>query len=304
MIHASRPDAIAACVERSKHNLRFNILTREPRCRTLILLLMISPFNASSKLTFLTRLGFGARGLIYIVIGFLIIGTGRNEDPAGALQYLGDGAGRPLLFVMVAGLIAYGVWRISDAAFNVERHDSDQKGMIERMGAATSGSVHLLLAWQAIRLIQGLNSTSGGSQENAQSALQLPGGAVLLTTVGVVLIGVGILQLYKAWKAKFLRHLEAEIASRPRALWSGRAGYAARGLVFMITGFFVLKAGVEERASEAGGMAQALSWLSSPVDMLVAAGLFCFGVFSLIEARYRILHDVPVDGIARRVTGR
>lgn len=265
---------------------------------------MTKSVDASAKLTVLTRLGFATRGLLYCAIGFLVIGAGRNEDPAGALQYLGNGAGQPLLLIMVAGLVAYGVWRISDAAFNVERHDSDRKGMVERIGAATSGIAHLFLAWQAVRLIQDLKSISSGSQENAQAALQLPGGAALLMAVGVVLIGVGVLQLYKAWKATFLSHLEAEIARRPWALWSGRAGYAARGLVLILIGVFALKAGIQEQASGVGGMAQALAWLSSPLDMLVAAGLFCFGVFSLIEARYRKLHDVPVDGIFRRVTGR
>jgi hypothetical protein len=27
--------------------------------------------------------------------------------------------------------------------------------------------------------------------------------------------------------------------------------------------------------------------------------LLCFGIFSLIQARFRILHDVPVEDIAR-----
>jgi len=47
------------------------------------------------------------------------------------------------------------------------------------------------------------------------------------------------------------------------------------------------------------GMEQALVWLDKPWDQLVAAGLFCFGVFSLAEARFRMIHDVPVAEIAR-----
>ncbi len=31
----------------------------------------------------------------------------------------------------------------------------------------------------------------------------------------------------------------------------------------------------------------------------MAIGLMMFGVFSLIEARYRVIHDVPVEGAAR-----
>jgi hypothetical protein len=64
----------------------------------------------------------------------------------------------------------------------------------------------------------------------------------------------------------------------------------------MISSYFLLNAGLENQASEAGGTAEALSWLTNPWDLLVAIGLFAFGLFSLVEARYRRLHDVPVDG--------
>ena len=259
--------------------------------------------NANAKLTTLTRIGFATRGLLYIVIAFLVIRTGQAEDPSGALQYLGESAGRVLLVIMAAGLVAYGIWRLFDARFDIERHGNDRKGVFERLGAGASGVVHLLLAWQAVRLIRGLASTGGGSQEGAQATLALPGGAIILMLGGVVLAGLGVVQLVKAWKGKFLRYLEPAVARQPWARWSGRAGYAARGVVFMISGYFLLKAGFQEQASEAGGMAQALSWLTSPTDIVIAAGLFCFGLFSLIEARFRVLHDVPVDGIARHVTG-
>jgi hypothetical protein len=258
--------------------------------------------DASARLTTLTRVGFAARGLLYIVIALLVIRAGRAESPSGALQYLGEGGGRVLLVVMAAGLFAYSLWRLADAAFDIERHGSRQEGLMERLGAAASGLVHLFLAWQAVRLIQGAASAGDGTREGARTALQLPGGGTLVAAAGVVLLGVGIFQLIKAVKGTFLRHLEPRIARQPWAQWSGRAGYAARGFVFLISSFFLLKAGLQERASEAGGTAEALSWLSSPLDVLVALGLFAFGLFSLIEARFRILHDVPVDGVVRRAT--
>jgi hypothetical protein len=261
--------------------------------------------DAHARLTTLTRVGFAARGLLYIVIALLVIRAGRAENPSGALQYLAQGGGRVLLVVMAAGLVAYSLWRLADAAFDVERHGSDQDGIRERLGAAASGAVHLLLAWQAVRLIQGVASAGGdGTRGGARTALQLPGGATLVVVAGAVLLGVGAFQLVKAAKASFLRHLEPSVARQPWAKWSGRAGYAARGLVFLISGAFLIKAGLEERASEAGGTAEALSWLSSPLDVLVALGLFAFGVFSLIEARFRVLHDVPVGGMVGRATGR
>lgn len=256
--------------------------------------------NASAQLTTLTRIGFAARGLLYLVIAFLVIGTGRAEDPSGALQYLGQGGGRVLLILMVAGLAAYGLWRLADAAFDIERHGSTGKGALERAGAGVSGLLHLFLAWQGVQLVRGVASASDGTREGAQTALQLPGGAAMVALAGVVLLGAGAFQLVKAVKGSFLKYLEPRVASRPWVQWSGRAGYAARGFVFLISAVFLLKAGLEEQASEAGGTAQALAWLSSPFDVLVALGLFGFGLFSMVEARFRVLHDVPVEGVARR----
>jgi hypothetical protein len=253
--------------------------------------------DASRTLTLLTRLGFAARGLLYLVIGLLVLRTGRAEDPSGALRLLAEGGGKILLTVMIAGFLAYGLWRLADAAFNIERHETGSKGLRERIGAAASGIVHLLLAWQAIRLLRGAGqSGGGGAEQGAQSALQIPGGQAALAIAGLILLGVGLLQLFKAYKASFLKHLEPGIARQPWARWTGQGGYAARGLVFLISGGFLFAAGLKEQASEAGGMAEALSWLTSPWDTLVALGLLLFGLYSLIEARFRVLHDVPVDG--------
>ncbi|MEG3086436.1 DUF1206 domain-containing protein [Sphingomonas sp. PB4P5] len=260
--------------------------------------------NASARLTTLTRIGFATRGILYLVIAFLVIRAGRAEDPSGALQYVGDGAGRILLSVMAVGLGAYGVWRLCDAAFDIERHGADRKGVMERVGAAISGIVHLLLTWQAVRLIRGLGSGGNGAREGTQVALDLPGGTLLVMVGAVILFGVGILQLVKAAKGSFLDYLEPHIASQPWARWSGRAGYAARGVVFVICSYLLFKAGMNDQASQAGGMAQALSWLTSPADIVIAIGLIGFGVFSLIEARFRIIHDVAVGDLARHATGR
>ena len=262
--------------------------------------------DANARLTTLTRIGFAARGLLYLVIAYLIIRTGRTEDVSGALSYLGEGGGRLLLIVMAAGLIGYGLWRLADAAFNIEHHENSKKGTAQRIGAGASGVVHLLLAWQAIRIIRGAAQSSGGNgaQEGAQTALGLPGGTLMLMIAGLVLLGVGVFQLVKAAKSSFCETLDPSVAHEPWVKWAGRLGYSARGVVFLITGYFLLRAGMDEQASEAGGMEQALSWLSSPWDMIVAIGLAAFGIFSLIEARYRVLHDVPVDGMARQARSK
>lgn len=258
--------------------------------------------NANARLTALTRIGFATRGLLYMVIAMLILRTGRAEDPSGAIEYLGRGGGQVLLAVIAAGLTGYGIWRLADAILDIERHGTDRKGMMERLGAGVSGGIHLLLAWQSVQLMRGAALSGDGTQAGARTTLQWPGGWALVLVGAAVLVVLGVVQLVKAAKGSFLRYLAPSVASQAWVQWSGRAGYAARGLVFLISGYLLAGAGIEEQASEAGGMARVLAWLTSPFDVIVGVGLLAFGLFSLVEARYRQLHDVPVEDAIRRAT--
>lgn len=258
--------------------------------------------TANSRLRALTRIGFATRGLLYIVIAMLILRTGRAEDPSGAIEYLGRGGGRVLLLVIAAGLMGYGIWRLADAALDIERHGSDRKGVMERVGAGVSGSIHLLLASKSIQLMRGAALSGDSTQDSARTAMQLPGGWALVLLGAAILAVLGAVQLVKAAKGSFLRYLAPSVAKQVWVQWSGRAGYAARGIVFLISGYLLACAGIEEQASEAGGMARVLSWLTSPFDIIIGVGLLAFGLFSLVEARYRQLHDVPVDDAILRAT--
>jgi hypothetical protein len=244
----------------------------------------------------LTRIGFAARGLMYVIIGYLALRFGRSESSSGALAYLAEGAGKYLLALMALGFLAYGTWRLSEALIDTEGHGTDPKGSAARIGGALSGLIHLGLALVAANLAfgQGSSGSGGGAEQAAATALSLPGGTILLIVVGAALIGAGLWQIAKAVKADFLRHLDQQAAQRGWVKWLGRAGYAARGIVFVLVGWFCLRAGLSSDASQAGGMEQALGSLPGALLAAVAAGLFLFGLFSFVEARYRRINDPNV----------
>ena len=254
----------------------------------------------SDKLVWLTRLGFAARGLLYLIIAWLVIGSGRATDLSGALEYLrGE---RLLLIAILVGFVGYGFWRVTDAVFDSEGHGDGKKGALGRVGAGASGIIYLFLAWQAWHLLKGNGGSNGGAQEQAGTVMSLPGGSLLLEIGGVILFLAGLWQLKRAISGDFCKHLRPDIQQQDWVKWMGRGGYGARGVIFIVTAFFLIFAGLSGDPSEAGGMQDALKWLASPVNVIVAGGLALFGMFSLVEARFRQIHAPPVDRMAASLT--
>jgi hypothetical protein len=238
----------------------------------------------------LTRIGFAARGILYLLIAVLLLRSGRAEDGAGALETLAGGSGRLLLAAMAIGFAAYGVWRLADATLDAEGRGTDAKALAVRAGCAFSGLAHLGLAGLAAMLAAGeRGGSSGGSgaEEGAATALSLPGGQVAVAIVAAILAIVGALQFVKVARGSFLKRLDGKAAGRAWILWTGRAGYAARGIVFLVMGWFFLRAARNDDASDAGGMGEALASLPETLQTGVGAGLLLFGLFSLVEARHR-----------------
>jgi hypothetical protein len=174
------------------------------------------------------------------------------------------------------------------------------KAWRRRLAAAGSGAIYLYLAFMAFRIMLGARQVGGGAHENAATALHLPAGDLALWVAAAVLAGAGLVQLWKAGSCSFLKHLDAA-AQRPFAKWLGRIGYSARGVIFLTVGWLLARAAMNRSAAEAGGLEQALDALRGPLQFPVAAGLALFGVYSLVEARYRSIHKPPVEEVKRKV---
>lgn len=252
---------------------------------------------SAANLEMLTRIGFAARGILYLSIGYLALRFGRTENTAGALDYLAKGSTAPLVAIMTLGLLGYGIWRLSEAIADTEGKGSGAMGIAARVGGGISGLIHMGLAFIALDFtLNGDTQQAGGNEasQGAATALALPGGNLLVLVAGAALIGTGLWQLVNAAKADFLKHLDAKAAGQSWVKWFGRAGYAARGVIFLIIGWSLLKAGMASQAAHADGMAQAIDSLSGTMFTAVAVGLVLFGFFSFVEARHRRINDPKV----------
>jgi hypothetical protein len=244
------------------------------------------------RLETFAKAGFLARGVLYLLLGYFAVATGGGEGAAGILQRIkGAPAGSLLLVIMSLGLIGYGVFRLYSAWVNLDGKKDDVRGKLERAGQALSGAIHLALAVLALRLA--LDQSPGSGAGSSQFVERLPGGWALLAMGGALMIVGGLGNFLEAWAAKFRKMLGA---GAPRwAEHAGRAGYAARGAVFVIIGWQLLLAAFGS-ASGQPGTESALEELRdrSWLFYSVAGGLGLFGAFNLLLAAYARIKDEDV----------
>jgi negative regulator of sigma E activity len=261
--------------------------------------------QAKPWITKLGRLGYAAKGMVYGLVGVLAVQAalgqgGQTTDAKGVLQTIAQAPfGRVLLALVALGLLGHAVWRFVQAIMDTENKGSDAKGLGTRAAYAGIGVVYVGLALAALRLVLG----SGGTRSSDQSTqdwtarlLAQPSGRWLVALVGLIVIGVGLYQFYRAYSAKFREKLNLSEMSPTEETWAtriGRVGFTARGVVFGIIGVFLLIAALQAQPQEARGLAGALQTLAQQQPYgpwllgIVALGFVAYGLFMLVQARYR-----------------
>jgi Domain of Unknown Function (DUF1206) len=253
--------------------------------------------SVSPNFLLLTRIGFAARGLLYLIVGYLALKLGRAEDAGGALDWVSRQAGGLVLGALALGFAAYGLWRATDAIFDTQGKGRDLKGAAGRLAGGLSGIIHLGLAYTAAKLAVGGGSggdSSDSAESGAAAAMSLPGGDFILYAAAAILAVAGVAQLGIAMRRSFCRHLTPDAQHRWWVIAAGCGGHAARGAIFLAAAWLVFNATRQHRAEEAGALGDALLSMPDGLRAAVAAGLCLFGAYSLIEARYRVLPDPRV----------
>ena len=249
------------------------------------------------------RWGFGAKGLVYIVVGVLAtqaaLGRGGTvTDGRGALHAI---AARPfgagLLGVVAVGLVGYAIWRFVEAWTDPEGKGSDAKGLLTRAAYALIGVFYLGLALTAYRIIRGQRESAGSGVEESWTArlLAAPLGRWSVGLVGLAVIGFCLYQLYQAVTGNFPEQLTLGDLSGEEGKWAQRVGafgLAARSVVFGLVGLFLIQAALKYDPAQSGGLDGALQGLArqshgSLLLGVAAAGLIAYGSYMLLIAWYR-----------------
>jgi hypothetical protein len=259
--------------------------------------------NARPWLERLARLGYAAKGVIYIIVGALALGAaighgGKPTDARGALHAAAgrSGALSPVLLgILALGMVGYALWGFFQAATDPEGEGTDAKGIAARLGRTLSGIFYLTLALEAYRLTTGSTHAGGVGNTASMTAMVMaaPLGRFWVALGGAGFAGVGVFQIVRGYQAAFLRFLDLTplAASVRQGLTEmGRFGVIARGVVFIIVGWFLVRAALAAQPGQARGFDRALIALRAEsfgqfLLGIVALGLIAYGAFMFVEAR-------------------
>lgn len=255
-----------------------------------------------SSITRIAQAGLIAKGIVYVLLGMLAFmaafeiggqSTG-SADRGGVFDFIRDmPAGTTLLALVAVGLVCYSVWRGIEAFRPT--HRGEEVKWSSRARYLFSGLTYLSVAFTAGRLLLYNRQDNGnGNQQLASRLLEQSAGQWLLGAGALIMAAVGVYQLYYGLSEKYRKHVQGLSLSTPASsllLRSGKVGYVARGIVWLVVAWLLLKAALHANASEAGDTAQAFQFVenSTAGSLLLGAlgvGLVAYGVFNFIRARY------------------
>jgi hypothetical protein len=257
---------------------------------------------ANPALELLERLGYAVRGALYAVMGLLAlrivlsVAGGQTTDLTGSLVFLiGNPLGKLVLIVAAVGLAAYSLWGFTRAIYDPLHRGSDASGYMARLGFVTSALSYAAIVVFALQVLAGSGaSAADGTQKTVASVLTHPAGGPLTILIGLVVIGVALGQFLESIRATFAQDLKgAEMSARTRAtvVKLGRFGMFARGVIFLIIGWFVVQAGIHHDPAQAQGFGGAFVFLlAQPFGRIllgiVALGFVALGLHSFACARW------------------
>ena len=262
-----------------------------------------SEIIANSFLKQYILLGYGAKGVIYFLIGILAIEAAilperRAAGTYNALKHLsGQPLGSVMLCLLAIGISGYVLRRLLQAVI-YPGHDRGFKlaSLFQRFGYIISSISYAGVAYSAVSIVFHLGKYNNRIQEWVEHLLHhVIAGEAIVFLGGIGVTGVGIGYIYGAYTGSYIsKFATPDIDSRLEycAEWLGKIGIFARGISFIVTGICLMLASVLSDSHLAGGLQKAFRVLArQPLGWLwlslIGSGFIAYGIYMFVAARYR-----------------
>lgn len=253
--------------------------------------------------------GFFTKGMVYLMVGALTFMAAINwgggiSGSNNVVRFLFDlPMGEIFVGATSLGLIAYSLWRFYQVVLVQRDNNEDKlKGGFKMLRYFYSGLFYITIAYTFAKplvntLLGKARETGGGNGEEKAALWELLNhdwGKILIWALALLIAGQAIQQFYISYKAGFMKKID----NYPKVKYEydlikkvGRFGYAARGVVFGILSFFVVRVILSHNANAYKGTKGALEYLLSfdygtLLLATVALGLAGYGIFHILVARY------------------
>ena len=266
----------------------------------------------TGKIAKIRSAGFFTKGVVYVLLGSLTFMAafdlgGEISNTSDVIQFLLEFTlGKTFVGVIALGLFAYSFWRFYQTIKLPESDGENEtlKSGFKRIRYFYSGVFYGILAFAFSKPL--INSLIGSSQEELETngggdkkaalweLLSHDWGKALIWALGILIAGQAIQQFYIAYKASFMKKIDNYPSVKHEYDFikrAGRLGYIARGMVFGVLAFFIIKVILNLNANEYKGTEGALAYfLSFSYGNLllgaVALGLTAYGIFHIMVARH------------------
>ena len=251
----------------------------------------------------IARIGYAAKGTVYGLTGLLTflaafdLGA-EKTDQLRVLKFLDEQTfGNILLGILGAGLFCYSFWRFIQAISDPESIGTDKKAKIKRTAFFISGCIYFGLALLSFYRVFSTGGAKGSGNSMQQSPwLSTDVGLIIVGAVGLAFVGTGIYQFIRIYKKDFLKKFQLKQMrdEKKKKLITNSAylGMSSRGILFLIIGYFAIRAAFTANTSEIKTTMEAFSFLEDSSQGpwllgIVAAGLVAYAIYMFLMTKYR-----------------
>jgi hypothetical protein len=254
--------------------------------------------NQRNWLDSIARIGLISKGIVYLILGILAFMSaygiggqlGENADRQGAFSFIREAPGGIWLLVLLSiGLVCYSIWRGIQAFTNHKKIKWNK-----RLQYFFSALAYLSLAATAIQVLSYNNTKNGDSNSHlAAQLMTLKYGQWIVGALALFFAGIGFYQIWYGLSEKYKKHVQqlSHNSYSKMLLLSGKIGYVARGIVWLIIAYLLLMAALHDNGAKAGGSGKAFLFIENTQNgslllAMIGIGFMAYGAFNFIRARY------------------
>jgi len=260
-----------------------------------------------------SKFGLVCRAAVYLLVGYLTLrlafaAGGRTVEPASGTGALQEAAlapwGQVALLLLAAGFAGYALTQLVEAIFRPAHADSRIDRWRQRAVSTWGCLLYSAFCATTVSVLIAVRRPAGTArseqrQDTAVTAalLRIGPGRIALILVGVLVVIAGVELGRRSVRLTFQERFTTEL--RPRIFGAairvlGAFGCVARATVFVLVGFFIFKAALLGDPRQTKGLDATFRSVAGsaygPIALpALALGLVSYGLYCLLEARYRDL---------------